>query len=290
MTSVVFFKDASKRYSDLLTKDFAADENKVKFTGKSGDVTFEATLSSKGDSNTGTFAPKFEHKPYNATFSAEVNTKKNYKFEVAVKDPFPGSKVTVTSQVGDKGHVATAALELKKDLAAVTVSGDFGDSNGTNIKASANLNVYKQLSLGGSAHYLLPSGSAVGGVKELKGAATYATAEYDVSAYLLNKGEKNEVGVNYFHKINSDLLVGTEIALDPQNTEAKKDTRMVFGAQYKVDENATVKAKVDVTGKVGLTYLQKISKASQLALSAAIDTNHFSNKNTSQFGFSVTLE
>jgi len=285
--SVVFFKDSSKRYSDLISKEFAADENKFKFTGKSGDMTFEATLSSKGEATTGTLAPKYEYKPYKATFSGAVNTKKDYKFEVSVKDPFPGAKLTLTSQVGDKGHVATAALEFKKDLAAVTLSGDFGNSNGSNIKASTNLNVWKQLSLGGSAHYL--HGTS-GGVKEVKGAVTWATDDYDVSASLSTKGDKNEIGVNYFHKVNSNLSVGTEITLDPQNTDAKKDTRMSFGAQYRLDENATVKAKVDVTGKIGLSYLQKLNKASSLGLAAIIDSNHFSNKNTTQFGFSVTLE
>lgn len=290
MSSVVFFKDSSKRYSDLLTKDFGADENKFKFTGKSGDVTFEATLLNKGESSTGTFAPKYEYKAWKATFSGEVNTKKESKVEVSFKDPFPGLKATVTAQLGDKSSVGTGAIEYKKDLAAVTASADFGNTDGSNLKASANLQVWKSLSVGGSVHYLHGEKSVV---KEIKAAATWNTDEYDVGAFgaVTNKNgaEKTEIGVNYFHKINSDLVVGTEVALDP-NSSDKKDTRMVFGTQYRVDDSTTVKAKVDVTGKVGLSYIQKFTKSSSFTLSASIDTNHFSNQNTSRFGVSVNLE
>jgi len=291
MSSVVFYKDISKRKGDLLTKEFGYDENKFKFLGKSGDVSFETTLTTKGESTVATFAPKYEYKPWKATFSGEVNTKKDYKGEVSIKDPLPGLKVTLTDAVNEKGLLGTVAVEYTKDLAAVTASADLGSEEGNNFKGSANLNVWKSLNFGGSVHYLLGKSSKV---KEIKATAAWNTPEFDIAATGTvksgNDGDKTELAVGYFHKVNDTLSVATELTLDPNNSDSKKDTKLTFGTQYKLDENATVKAKVDVSGKVGLSYIQKFSKTNSFTLAANIDTNYFSNKNTAQFGFAVNLE
>jgi len=291
MTSVVFFKDVSKRYSDLSSKEFGYDENKLKFTGKSGDVTFEATISNKADTTTGTFSEKYEYKPWNSTFTAEVNTKKEFKGEVSLKEQLPGLKATATTAVNEKGATTTAAVEYKRDQAAVTGSVDIGDAKGSNIKASATLGVWKNLLFGGSVHYVYGSKLAM---KDVKMSAAWNTEEYDANLFgsikAVENSEKTEVGVNYFHKVNSNLSVGTEITLDPHGTDPKKDTSMTFATQYKIDANATVKTKVDVTGKIGFSFNQKFNPNTSFTLAALIDTNHFSNKNSSQFGFSVNMD
>jgi len=96
------FSDLGKRVSDLLTKEFPSEkqENKLTWKGQANnEVTLETSfLSRKDGSILGTFAPKYKHKDWNTTFSAEINTKKEVKAEVAVEDllSVDGLKTSVT--------------------------------------------------------------------------------------------------------------------------------------------------------------------------------------------------
>lgn len=284
----ILFKDVNKRNSDLITKDFAADENKFKVVSKtSRDVSFETTLSSKADT-VGTFAPKFEYKPWNATFSGEFTTKRDGKAEVSVKDPFPGSKLTLTGQTKSGEAFATLAVEYKQDVAAATASVDYGKKDGQTVIATANLGLFNNFSLGGSLTSLFKTGKV--DLKELKGVVAYATPEFDVGVYGTLKSEKDgdklTVGANYFHKLNGDLSAGADVAFDPRSNDKPS---LSLAAQYKLDDASNVKGKVDTTGKIGLFYKSKVSPSTNVTFSAAFDSANFSNKASTQYGFSLTL-
>jgi len=185
----------------------------------------------------------------------------------------------------------TSAVEYTRDQAALTGSVDFGAEEGSNIKGSINLKVWKNLHVGGSVHYLQGKNSDV---KNVQAGVAWNTDEFDVSVSGTVKktkdGDATEIGVGYFHKVNSNLSVGTEVVLDPNSAASKKDTKMTFGTQYKVDDNSTFKAKCDVSGKFGLSFTQKYNPNISWTVAANVDTNHFSNKNTSQFGFALNFE
>jgi hypothetical protein len=61
--------------------------------------TFETNFVQRKDGSIlGTLIPKYVYKPWGATFSAEINTKKEVKAEVSVADKItPGLKTTLTA-------------------------------------------------------------------------------------------------------------------------------------------------------------------------------------------------
>lgn len=287
------FSDLGKRVSELLTKEFPSEkqENKLVWKGQArNDVNLETTLLQRKDGVIlGTFAPKYKYKEWNTTFSAEINTKKEVKAEVAVEDLLnvDGLKTTLTGWSRGNENFGVVGVEYKHELATVTASVDYGKPAGSTVKASAVIGA-QGIALGASAEYF------VGGESELKELTTvlsYGSPEFDITAFgkiqNQNEEDKNELGASYFHKINKDWQVGSEATFDTSNSEAKP--KLTFATQYQLQDDTILKAKFDTAGKLGLSYQQKYNRNAKLTLSSTIDTSNLGIKNSSTFGFTLSL-
>jgi len=135
-----------------------------------------------------------------------------------------------------------------------------------------------------------------GGESELKDLTTllsYSSSEFDITAFgRIQKNqnddeEKNELGASYFHSINKEWQVGSEATFETANTDAKP--KLTFATQYQLQSDTTLKAKFDTTGRLGLSYQQKYNRNAKLTISSTIDTNNLGAKNSSTFGFSLSL-
>lgn len=287
------FSDVGKRVSDLLTKEFPSEKQENKFTWKgqaNNDVTLETTFVHRKDGSIlGTFAPKYKHKDWNTTFSADINTKREVKTEIAVDDflGVDGLKTTLTGISKGSDNYGTVGVEYKHELATVTSSIDYGKSSGSTFKASAVIGA-QRISLGANAEYFFGGESEL---KDLHTVLSYTSPEFDITAFgrlqNLNDEDKNELGATYFHKINHDWQVGAEATFETANTDAKP--KLTFATQYQLERDTTLKAKFDTTGKLGLSYQQKYNKNAKLTISSTIDTNNLGGKNSSTFGFSLSL-
>jgi hypothetical protein len=293
MPSPDLFKDVSKRVNDLFTKEFPGDkaENKVEWKGKSGDVALETTLIQKKDGSvSATFTPKYDVKEWGANFLVELNTAKDVKAEASFKDQLAKNlKNIITLQSKGDDNWATLGLEYKHDLASVTASVDYGKASGSTVRASANVGS-SGFTLGASTEYFIGF-TQESDLKELHTILSYAKAEYDVAIFGRMKSEndtdKNELGLNYFHNVNSTLAVGAEITFDTANSDAKP--KLTFGTQYQLAADSVLKGKFDTTGKLGLSYGQKWNKNARVVVSSSIDTNNLGGKNASAFGFTLAL-
>jgi len=286
------FKDLNKRTSDLLTKEFPSEksENKVEWKGEtSNNVSLETSLLQKADGSIlGTFTPKYKYKPWGTTLSAELKTSRDFKAEAVVDEQIlPGLKTTVTGESKGEDLFSTFAVEYKHELATVTASADYGQAAGSTLKATTVVGS-QGFSVGGSAEYFFGA-TTDSLLKELHTVLGYSTDEFDIAAFgkLQNEKDANILGATYFHKVNSDLSVGTEVSFDTANTEAKP--KLVFGTQYRLEADTVLKGKFDTTGKLGLSYQQKFSKNSKLTISSTIDTNNIGAKNSSTLGFTLSL-
>jgi len=279
----------------LLTKEFPSEkqENKLVWKGQANnEVTLETTLLQRKDGSIlGTFAPKYKHKEWNTTFSAEINTKKEAKTEVAVEDLLnvEGLKMTLTGTNRGNENFGALGVEYKHELATVTASVDYGKPSGSTVKASAVIGA-QGIALGASTEYFF------GGESELKDLTTllsYSSSEFDITAFgRIQKNqnddeEKNELGASYFHSINKEWQVGSEATFETANTDAKP--KLTFATQYQLQSDTTLKAKFDTTGRLGLSYQQKYNRNAKLTISSTIDTNNLGAKNSSTFGFSLSL-
>jgi len=289
------FKDLGKRANDLLTKDFPSEkgENKLEWKGEADyNVTLQTSLVSKRDGTVGTFTPKYKHKEWDTTFSAEITTDKDVKVEVVTEDllNFDGLKTTVTGNSKGKDRFAEFAIEYKHDMATVTGSVDYGKTSGSTIKSSAVIGS-QGLALGASTEYLI--GRSESELKELKTVLAYGNDDFDITAsgtMKQNQGknpDKNELAASYFHKVNSGWLVGAQTTFDTSNSDAKPS--LVFATQYRVQPDTVVKAKMGTDGKLGLSFSQKYNKFAQINISSTVDTNSLGGKNSSTFGFTLSL-
>jgi len=295
----VIFKDLLKRGDDLLNKEFPSDksENKLEFkTEERNNIIQEITLTQKSDGSIlGVFTPKYKLKEYFTNFLAELRTNREFKVEVGVDDLFAkvkGLKTTITEETKGEDLVGTLSVEYKHDYAAATTSLDYGQSNGSNIKASAVVGIptttANGIQLGSAIDYFLGANSD-SVLKEVQGHLSYVTPEYDIGVFgkIQNEKDSSILGAKYFQKVNSDLSVASEVSFDTQNADAKP--KLSFGSQYRLDSDTNVKGRFDTAGKLGLSWNHKFGGNTKLTVAATLDTNNLGAKSASTFGFILCL-
>jgi len=226
-------------------------------------------------------------KDWNSTLSAEFKTNKDFKTEVVVDNHFtPGLKTTLSGESRGDDLFATLGFEYKHDLATFTVSADYGQAAGQNLKASTVVGS-QGFQLGASVDYFVGA-SNDSTLREFASTASYSTDEFDVGLFgkILHERDSNILGANYFQRVNADTSVGAEVSFDTQNPDTKP--KLTAAASYRLDADASLKTKFDTNGRLGLSYQQRY-KSSRLTLSATVDTNNLSGKNSSAFGFNLSL-
>jgi hypothetical protein len=288
-----FFKDLNKRLSDLLTKEYPSEkqENTIEWKGTTeGNVTVENKFTQKKDGSWfGTLMPKYRFKQYNTTVSGELNTKKEWKVEAAVEDKLvDGLKTTVAANSKGDDNFATFGLDYKHEYAALSVSAEYGKPNGSTVKPSFVV-AHQGFFLGALAEYFVGTESSL---KDLHTILGYSATDYEGGVFgrirSVDDEEKNEIGLNYFQRVNDDLSFGAEIAVDTANAEVKP--KLTLGSRYVIEKDSVVKTKFDTDGKLGFSYNQKFNKNTKLTLSSTVDTNNFSSKGSGQFGFALSFE
>lgn len=290
MSNPGLFKDLNKRTNDLLTKEYPSDkkENRAEWKGTtSSGLTTEITFVHSKSGIVGTLLPKYKLNFYGAEASAEITSKRDIKAEINFADqPVKGLKTTVTANSKDKDVFVTLGDEYKHEAGTFNATIDYGKAKGSTLSAATVIGVTKGLSLGVSADYFL-GGSKLQGVQ---GVAAYKTDEFDLTAFARVKSageeDKTEVGLTYFHKVNSDLSVGTDATFDVSNEVKPKFT---FGVQYALNPDTTVKGKLDNQGQFALSYTQKFNKHAKVTVSGGFDTNNFSGKDSANYGVALYL-
>jgi len=303
MPRIPFFKDLSKRASDLLTKDFPSEKQENKFEWKGttdGGVTIESSILQKSDgSYLGTFGEKYKVKEYGTTFSGEVNTKKEAKLEVAMEDyHLAGLKTTLTGNYKPDEKFATFGVDYQHETSGnLSVSVDYGKALGSTLKGSAVVG-YENYTLGGSAEYLLANNADNSELKDIQTSIGYAGTSSDITIFGRMKAadpkakiekdrdEKNTVGVSFYHKFAPDWTVGGEASFEMLPPSDKNAAKLTLGTQYRVTDDTTVKTKFDTQGKVGLSLAQRYNRYTRFIISSTFDT---ADKHTAQFGFTVSM-
>jgi len=254
-------------------------------------VSFETSLVQKSDGSIlGAFTPKYRYREWGTTVSAEVKTNKDIKAEVAIEDQFtPGLKTSITGEAKGENLLGTFGVEYKHDLAAVTTSVDYGHPNGSTLKASAVVGS-QGFSLGADVEYAFGNGSTTDSrLVEFDTTVGYSTTEFDVFATgkLQNDKDANIIQLSYFHRVNPDLQVATDVSFDTANADAKP--KLALAAQYKLEADTTLKGKVDTAGKLGLSFQQRFNKNAKFTISSTFDTNNLGAKNSATFGCTLSL-
>jgi len=290
MSGPGLFKDLGKRVSDLLTKEFPTDEKKVEWKGvTNNNVTIETNLLQKGDGSiVGTITPSYKYKEYGLNLLSEINTKKDVKLEASVENKLAdGLKLTLTGESRGDTTFTTAAAEYRHEYATLNGSVDYGKPKGSLLKANTVFG-QKGFALGLSAEYFLGT-TDQSELKTFNTTISYTSKDFDATVFgrLISDKDKNELGGTYYHNINSNLSVGTEVVFDTANADSKP--KLTFGALYRLNEDTTLKSRFDTNGILGVSFGQRFNKNSRVIIGANIDTNNLSGKSSSSFGYTVSL-
>jgi len=279
----------------LLTKDFPSEkqETKVEWKGKTANgVTVESNLTSNSDGSVvGKITPSYKVKDYGTNLTLELSTKKEFKLEVAVEDkPVDGLKTTIAANAKGEEYWGTLGVEFRHDVGNFTASVDYGEQKGHTLKGSLLFgnNTADQLAVGGDIEYLV--GHEGNQIQTINTKLAYNSGEFDIGAFCRINNEKdvNEVGVSYFHKVNNDFSVGSEVAIDPSKALESKP-KLVLSSQFNLERDTALKAKFDTSGQLGLSFNQKLNNYAKVTLGTTIDTNNLSSKTSSKFGFTLSL-
>jgi len=285
-----FAKDVPKRVSDLLSKEFPKDF-KLEWKGKTpSGVDCEASIVQGTKGTLGFFKSTLRGVARNVDVSSEINTEKNLRGEVTVKDELlPGLTAIVTADSNKDGTYGTLAVEYSRDNASLTASVDYGKDAGSTIKGSLAVGQGKTgFVLGAIGEYFV--GSPANKVQSFTVNLGFRSKEFDIVAFDRMKSgadsQKNEVGASYFHAVNTDLTVGTEISFDTNNADARP--KLTLGTEYRQNSDTTLKSTFDTQGQIGFSYQQKFSPRLKATLAANVDSANLS-KNNVVYGVSLNL-
>jgi len=123
-----------------------------------------------------------------------------------------------------------------------------------------------------------------GALTKYGAACQFVQPDFSIAAKLaVAAGKSSTYSGTYYHKVSSDMQVGTELT-----HTSGKDVGLAFGCMYKLDKDTTVKGKVDADGMLYGSYKQVLSPIATMTLAAQIDTVNLS-ENKHKFGMVVNL-
>jgi len=95
----------------------------------------------------------------------------------------------------------------------------------------------------------------------------------------------NEVGGSIYQKVNDQLGLGVSLSWSALNNA----TRFALASKYKVDQYATVQAKVNNLSQIGLSYTQQLRSGVNLVVSGLVDGKNI-NGGGHKLGLGLELE
>lgn len=228
----------------------------------------------------GSLETKYKLKDTGITFTERWNTDNLLTTEIAIQDQLlKGLKLsadcTFAPHSGQKsGHLKAAYVH---DTCALNFDADM-KSGGPFLTASAVLG-YQGFLAGYQAKFETKSSK----ITANNIALGYIHSDFIVHA-CVNNGEEYNASVH--HKVNSDLDIAFELNWSSRDNN---ETHFGIASKYALDSNASVRAKINNAGQLGLGYQQKLRQGITLTLSSLIDVMNF-NQGGHKLGIGLEME
>jgi len=264
------YSDLGKNARDVFGKGYHFGLIKLDLKTKTGSgVEFNTGGTSNQESGkvSGSLETKYQVKEHGLTFSEKWSTDNTLATEITVQDKFiKGWKLsadcTFAPQTGSKsGRVKSAfvnntiAANLEMDL----------NLQGPLVSASG-VTTYQ----GWLAGYQGAFDTQNNKLTKNNFALGFSTGDFILHT---NVDDGQEFGGSIYQKISSQL----ETAINLAWTAGSNNTKFGIAAKYNLDQDASVRAKVNNESQVGLGYQQRLRDGITLTLSALIDGRNFNN-------------
>jgi len=276
------YADLGKQARDVFGKGYHFGLFKLDVKTKTDSaVEFNTGCTSNQDTGKvhGNLETTYKLKDYGVTFTGKWNTDNVLNTEISIQDQIAnGLKITgnilFSPPTGSKTAHITAAY--KHEACAVNADVDIKPA-GPQLTASAVLG-YQGFVGGYQTKFdlrdskLLSNNFALG----------FSNKDFVLHAAVR---DGHDFSGSIFHKVKPDL----EAAVDLLWSAGSNDTRFGLGCKYVLDEDTSVRAKVNNSSQIGLSYEQRLRKGVAITLSALIDAKNF-NQGGHKVGLGLNLE
>eukprot|EP00088_Acartia_fossae_P052099 TRINITY_DN5870_c0_g1_i1.p1 TRINITY_DN5870_c0_g1~~TRINITY_DN5870_c0_g1_i1.p1 ORF type:complete len:281 (-),score=104.40 TRINITY_DN5870_c0_g1_i1:1175-2017(-) len=256
------FSDIGKQTKDVFGKGYHFGLVKLEVKSKTStgvEFTAGGSSSTDGGAVAGNIETKYKCSDYGMTFTEKWSTDNTLNATIDVQDKvMPGLKLTLDGNF--KPDTGAMAGKLKTDYKhdALAASADMNLASKPAINVSASVG-HGAFALG----YNTCFDTAKSALTKHNVALGYSTKEMVAH---VTANDKKVFGAGIYHKISADLETGVNIS-------AAMDGKTGFGVgcKYTLGPDASIRAKVDNSSLVGLSYQQKLRDGITLTLSTQLD-------------------
>jgi len=256
------FSDIGKQSRDVFGKGYHFGLVKLEVKSKTStgvEFTAGGVSNTDGGAVSGNIETKYKCSEYGVTFTEKWNTDNTLNCAVDVQDKLmPGLKVTVDGNMKpDSGKMAgKLKSEYKHEKMVVNCDMNLAATPAVNVSASVGHGAW---ALG----YNTCFDSAKSALTKHNVALGYATKEMVVHC---SATDSKVFGGGIYHRINPALETGVSI-----NSALGGKTSFGIGCKYTLGPDASIRAKVDNSSIVGLSYQQKLREGILVTLSTSLD-------------------
>lgn len=278
------FADLNKSIKDLFTKNYHIGFGKIDVRTVTGNG---VEIRGVGQQDIGSDAPRafgsLEHKyvqrDYGLTLVEKWSTDNMVTMEASVEDKFlAGAKVTFLAGLSAQTGKRNAGLKFayRRPFLHLTTDVDL-DFAGPVVRSSA-VSAYNNLRFGGSMVF----DSAKSAITRYNLALGLGASRYTLHAGTTHFRDF-EMGV--YNRVDNNLEVGFQSNFSTTGG----NTLLGIGAKYDLDPTASIKAKVDTVGQLGVSYTQELRKGIKLTLSSLINGQNLS-AGGHRYGFGLEVD
>lgn len=277
------YKDLGKSARDVFSNGYHFGLLKLDVKTKT-DSGVEFSSGGVSNQDTGkvfaTLETKYKIKEYGLTFSEKWNTDNTLATDVTIADKLLsglsiGYSCTFSPQTGTKtGQLKTT---YKHENVSATADFDLSLSTGPLINATAVVGYQGWL-----AGYQASFDSQRSKLTKNNFALGFTASDFGFHTCVDNG---REFGASIYHKVKPDLEGAINLAWNSSNNV----TQFGLGTKYNLDNDASVRAKVNSQLQIGLGYQQKLRDGVTLTLSTNIDGKNFSSGGH-KIGLALNLE
>ncbi|XP_023173363.1 voltage-dependent anion-selective channel [Drosophila hydei] len=276
------YSDLGKQARDIFSKGYNFGLWKLDLKTKtSSGIEFNTAGHSNQESGKvfGSLETKYKVKDYGLTLTEKWNTDNTLFTEVAVQDQLlEGLKLSLEGNFAPQSGNKNGKFKVAYGHENVKADSDVNiDLKGPLINASAVLGYQGWL-----AGYQTAFDTQQSKLTTNNFALGYSTKDF-VLHTAVNDGQ--EFSGSIFQRTSDKLDVGVQLSW----ASGTSNTKFSIGAKYQLDDDASVRAKVNNASQVGLGYQQKLRDGITLTLSTLVDGKNF-NAGGHKIGVGLELE
>jgi len=268
------FSDIGKKAKDLLGKGFPAHEVKLELKAVTPRTTYTASVTEKKCEKSpvsGELKAEFEDGDWKVTTTYPTDCDPKVALEYNVSQ-VSGLKLEVEGQTSPDPSKRSAQLGLGYKREHLNFSTKFKPQKAS-LTSSLVLG-YENALFGVDV-----CGSADGGVDSYNVATAYVEKTHQL-AFFARKRFTN-FGASLYYQKNAQTEIGTSVSY-----EAGAKSVLEFGAKHVLDQDSSIKAKVDSEMRLGVGYSQKLRPS----IVAVLGANYCYCKNQLGVGLNINFE